>query len=374
MRRPVHVMHVSYSLDTGGAEVVILDLLRRLDRRRFRPSVCSFQVGGTMNRQFADCGVPIFEVQKREGKDWALLFKLWRLFLRERVDIVHCHNSAMWLYAAVPARLAGVKGLILTEHAMPTRLSRLFVTAARPLQRLTSLITVNSAQVGAFLTGTLGLSGHGIKLILNGIDLARFDEHSAIDATAKKRSLGLPDRGIVIGMVARLDPIKDHRTLLHAFSRVLVRIPNAHLLIVGSGEMDAALRDEAARLSLGERALFLGNRNDVRELLGIMDVFVLSSRKEGQSVAITEAMATRVPVVATNVGGTPELVLDGRTGLLVPPGDPEAMAAAIVRVLNDSTLAKQLCAAARKRLEQEYDIMTVVRQYEAEYATALNDV
>lgn len=365
--RPVRVMHVTYSLDLGGAEKVILDLLKSIDRARFEVSVCSFRSQGDLARQFRAEGITVVQLGKREGRDWRMLFRLWASIRRARVDVVHCHNSPMWLTTVLPARLAGARAVMLTEHASHPHLRRPWRIAARGLQHCTALITVNSEQVRTALTNELRLSAEKIRLLPNGIPLDRY--RLTIDVADKRRQLGLPETARVVTNVARLVPIKDHATLLAAFAIIHGEDPGIHLVIVGPGPLEKDLKRKAADLGCAGAVHFLGRRQDVPEILAASDLFVLSSRKEGQSLAVLEAMAAGIPVVATATGGTPELIEHGKSGLLVPSGNPAALAQAIRSVMTDQALVDRIVLAATDKVERLHDLSCVVRQYEEAYDT-----
>ncbi|MGH7556109.1 MAG: GT4 family glycosyltransferase PelF [Longimicrobiales bacterium] len=371
MARGLKVMHVSFSLDTGGAEVVILDIVRRLNRSRFQPMVCSFASGGELLTEFQRYDIPVVNVRKRAGSDLRFFVRLWSMFREHEIDIVHCHNSPMWVVSTLPARLAGVRGVMLTEHANHRNMSWKFRTAAAWLQRATAMITVNSMQVQRALVEDFGIGAHRIVLVRNGIDVSAM--RPSKDAALKRVELGIPRDARVVGNVARMVPVKDHSTLLRAFAQVVARMPNARLALVGSGELEGSLRHEAETLGITASVHFLGARTDVPEILSTMDVFVLASRKEGQSIAVLEAMAAGVPVVATNTGGTPELVIDGETGLLVRSAQPEAMANGILQLLENAGQAAGYAAAARRRLLEFHDMPAIVAQYEQIYEAIGHD-
>jgi glycosyltransferase involved in cell wall biosynthesis len=203
--------------------------------------------------------------------------------------------------------------------------------------------------------------------IYNAVDVK--DHAIKIDVQEKKRQLNISPDEKVIGIVARLVPVKNHRTLFAAFKKVRQACPKTRLLIVGEGPLDEDLRRFAAELGETENILFLGKRDDVRELLHIMDVVCLASLSEGLSLTLLEAMASARPAVATNVGGNPELVLDGLTGLLVPPRDPERMAEAIVALLRDDGRRRSMGEAGRRRVEEKFNIQNCVKEYEELYFT-----
>ena len=362
----LNVVHVTFSLDIGGAEIVIFNLIRKFDKQKFNTSICSLTAGGDLVPELENAGIPIHVVQKNEGKDLKIYYRLYRFFRDNNIDIVHCHNMYMLLYCAIPAKLAGAIGVVLTEHANLRNPSKLYCFLSRVSQKFTDLITVNSQQVIDALVNDQGLKPRDMVIIPNGIDFAQY--HQQFDTSALRSELGIDADDKVVGIVGRLVPVKDHLTLIKAFAKLVARLPSARLLIVGDGQELDNLKAFVEQQQLNERVIFTGFRRDILALLNVMHAFVLSSLKEGQSISILEAMAVGLPVVATAVGGTPELVMDNETGLLVPSQDPEALGNAIYKVLSDSETAARLGDAGRKRIQERYDLEKITRDYEEYYA------
>jgi sugar transferase (PEP-CTERM/EpsH1 system associated) len=224
-----------------------------------------------------------------------------------------------------------------------------------------------SRDLGRWLVEDIGISGHKVMSICNGVDTERF---SPGGRQAARAALGIGPESIVIGTVGRLDPVKDHVGLLQAFSQ-LAADPRALLVIVGDGPTRATLAATAAGLGLGGRVRLLGERDDVPAVLTGFDIFVLSSIAEGMSNAILEAMATGLPVVATRVGGNPELVADGSSGFLVEPGSPAALADALRRYLGDPGLLARHGRAARELAQAEFSLERMVGEYGQLYGRLL---
>jgi glycosyltransferase involved in cell wall biosynthesis len=208
-----------------------------------------------------------------------------------------------------------------------------------------------------------------LHTVLNGVDLQHF--RPSRDRGASRAPLGLPLTVPVIGTVARLSPEKDQFTLLQAFARVRQALPEARLVIVGDGPLRPDLTAQSQELGVAEHTLFLGERSDVAALFGAMDVFCLPSRTEGTSLTLLEAMASGLPVVATAVGGTPEVVEADRSGFLVPPAEPQALADALVRVLKHPDLADRMGAAGRGIVAARYSLRAMVEQYSELYERML---
>jgi glycosyltransferase involved in cell wall biosynthesis len=204
-----------------------------------------------------------------------------------------------------------------------------------------------------------------VRLIYNGVDLERY-EHQEPCCTLRDE-YGMEPGSQIVGVVARLEPEKGHPTLLEAWPRVLQRVPDAYLLLVGEGSKRTELEQLARELKVAHRVVFTGRRDDVPAVTAAFDVAVLPSYREAQGLTILEAMALSRPVVASNVGGIPEVIEDGVTGLLVPPHDPEALAAAIVRLLTDHPYADLIARAGHDLVHDRFCIELMVKEIEAIY-------
>jgi sugar transferase (PEP-CTERM/EpsH1 system associated) len=296
--------------------------------------------------------------------------RMARLFRRFRPDIVHTRNWTC-LDAIIGARLAGVRVVIQGEHgrdaADPEGRNRLRRRIRRSLAPLVTRYVTVSRDLYRWLVEDVGIPRRKVTQIYNGVDCERF---APADRREARRAAGLPEEGMLIGTVGRLDPVKDYAGLIRAFA-LLPQAPKSWLVIVGEGPCRADLLGLTLRLGLGDRVRLLGVRDDVPRLLQGLDCFVLSSLGEGIANAILEAMATGLPVVATRVGGNPELVADGGNGLLVPAADPPALAAAMTRYMADPALAAEHGRKGRARAEGEFGTDRMFEAYEALYCQAL---
>jgi glycosyltransferase involved in cell wall biosynthesis len=288
---------------------------------------------------------------------------------------VHTHSSKAGLLGRAAARAARVPHVVHTQHGWSIRVqtSPAVWMAYRLVERVLARATDRIVVVAALDRAT-GLA-HGIgrpgqyTVIRSGIDVAAFSNSASRRREARER-LGLPRDAAVVGTVARLAPPKDLESLLHGFAAVAAERPAARLVLIGDGPRRAEAEAMVRALGATDRVVFAGPRRDVPELLPAFDVMVLPSHHEGLPRTIVEAMATGIPVVASGVGGIPEVVVDGTTGLLVPPGDPAALASAVERVLDDPALGLQLVDRART-LVGEFDAAAMVRRTEALYEELL---
>lgn len=375
--RPL-IVHVVYSFDTGGLENGIVKLINRLPRERYAHAVvalthCSPEFCG---RVIPD-DVHFIQLRKPPGHAFRLYPALYRLFRELKPAIVHTRNLAA-LEAQAPARAAGVPVRIHGEHGWDVTDpdgSRLKYRIMRRLYKpfVTHYVAL-SGHLASYLTDCIGVAPERVTRICNGVDTDVF--HPAV---AQRELLpGSPfneDRFRIVGTVGRLQAIKDQLNLVRAFALVLERSPqlaeHARLMIIGDGPLRAAVSAEVARRGLDDKVWLAGERDDVAEAMRAMDVFALPSRAEGISNTILEAMASGLPVVATDVGGNAELVVAGETGTLVPARDPGTLAEALAAYVTDPAKAAAHGRAGRERAELQFSLDGMVARYAELYESKM---
>lgn len=358
----VRVMHLVHTFGVGGMEVGVTKLVNALDGSRVASSICSCCPGDSLKLRL-NAGVELFELKRRKGNDPALVGRIYRLLRREQPHVLHTHRWATLCEGLIAARLAGVPFVVHGEHGtLETRRHNVWVQ--RWVWNHLDLVLSVSSRLAERMASEVGFPIERIKTIRNGVDLYRFRSGDRLSA---RRIVGLPEQGLLIGTVGRLVPVKDQVTLLDSLANLRDRGLMFQAAIAGTGPLRDELTAYAASLRLDETVHFLGNRNDVDEVLRSFDVFVLSSRSEGLSNTILEAMATGLPVVATRVGGTDELVQENETGLMVPPGNPTALADAVHILALDPNARKAMGAAGRARAEAHFGLDRMIREYERMY-------
>jgi sugar transferase (PEP-CTERM/EpsH1 system associated) len=343
----------------------VVKLVNRLDPTRVRSMICSTQPAGSL-KQAVRSAVPVFELNRRHGNDVRLPWQLFQLFRRERPDIVHTHAWGTLLEGVLAARLARVPVVVHGEHG--TLQLRNY---QRHLQRwgwsTADHVLSVSSRLAERMTAATGFAAERIRTIRNGVDLTRF---GSVEPARARAALGLPANAPVVVTVGRLVPVKAHRILLDAVALLRRRHPDVVLVMAGDGPLRPTLARQVEASALGDTVRFLGEREDVETVLAAGDVFVLSSESEGLSNTILEAMASRLPVVATDVGGADELVRHGETGWLVAPSSATALADALDAVLGDAAARQAMGAAGRRRVESEFSLDGMVRRYEGLYCEA----
>ena len=362
------VLHVIGSMQTGGAERVVAEYAKWHDRSRYEPEVCCVLSSGAFADSVAVSGVPVHVLGRNSRFDLRAIVTLARIIRRGRFEVVHNHNFAA-LTVGLPASILGrARAVVRTEHnVVRTRgRARYYLSRAAALREDAQIAV--SAAVKRAHTECGRIPRARFVTIMNGIDEERLVPGA--DRAAVRRELGLPDDAVVCLNIGSLTEQKNRRTLLDATAR-LSDIETLRVLVVGSGPEKEELEARAGELGLSGRVLFLGERLDVPDLLAASDIFVLSSDWEGLPITVLEAMASGVPCVATAVGGVPEVLTDGVSGLTVEPGDPGALADGIRTLTRDPELRARMAGAARDEFERRFRAEQMVRQTEALYEMAL---
>ncbi|CAI4032268.1 Glycosyltransferase family 4 protein [Nitrospira tepida] len=389
---PYSVIHVITRLDHGGsAENTMLTMLGH-DRSHFRPML----VVGDPDRWSAQGGLEATWQQghrlNQAGAPWIIikdlvrhpspirdLKSLWALlclFRRTKPAIVHTHTSKAGALGRIAAWLASVPVIVHTPHGhvfyghFSRPVSWLFLQIERILALVTThFIALTTAERDDHVVRMVGRA-EDWSVIPSGIDLARF---RSVEPRPDRRPVlfHCPVDSILVGTVGWLTEVKGHRRLIEAFARLAPSRPSLFLVIIGTGELHDDLAALASRLDIGDRVRFLGHRHDIAECLAALDLFVFPSQNEGMGRALIEAMAAALPVVATNVGGIPGIIEQGRTGLLVPPGDSPALAAAMAELLDDPVRAQAMGQAARESIGAEFNAAGMVRAVESVYVSCL---
>ncbi len=392
---PYRVIHVITRLDWGGSAQNTLLTVVGHNRSRFAPLVVAGAIGEWDDQGGLQASDAQGEVLRKVGARWEVLpsltrelnpirdmIALWqliRLFRRERPAIVHTHTSKAGALGRLAAWIVRVPVLVHTAHGhvyyghFGRVLSWLFLLIERVLAWVTtSMIALTEAEREDHLSRGVGLR-ETFAVIPSGIDVERF-RRVAAGAGARPAGVACPEGAFVIGSVGWLTPVKGHQFLIEAIAKLKPKYPHVHLLLIGSGGLRDELKQRAVRLGIESSVDLLGMRTDVPECLSAMHCFVQPSLNEGMGRALVEAMAAARPVVASRVGGMPAIVEDRRTGLLVPPGDAEGLAAAMTELIERPDWARTLGLAARERIDASFSVPAMVRAIEAVYDESLKRV
>jgi sugar transferase (PEP-CTERM/EpsH1 system associated) len=348
MAKKIRVVHVLHSFSTGGMEKGIATLVQKTSQQCEHIIVCTTQTG--RSAELLPAGTRVVSLEKPHGNSIGFIIKLAKVLKSLDPDVVHTRNWA-GLDGVIASRFAGISAIVHGEHGWgvidPYGIKLKRVLIRRFISIMIQEYTCVSKQMVKWLCNDIHVK-KTVTQIYNGVDFQRYCPSNENDTK----------NGMRFGIVGRLDPIKDHPTLFSAFQIVRKEIPDAELLVIGEGPE----REKLEKIA-GKGIIFLGNRRDIPELLRTLDVFILSSLNEGISNTILEAMATAIPVVASNVGGNPELVKDGVTGRLFEPGDSKMLANIILEYCQDTDKRKTHGMEARKRVMKQFSMNKMVDQY-----------
>lgn len=374
-RRPL-IAHVVFRFDYGGLENGVVNLINRMPDEPFRHCVVALTQATDFQRRITKAGVAIHCIGKRPGKDPASYLRLYRLLRTLKPSIVHTRNLGTleclfvaWL-AGAPVRIHGEHGWDIYDPHGTSRKYRLLRRLVAPF--VERFVTVSS-DLAEWLA-ELGIPASRITRICNGVDTDRFHPRAGAGRAGLPRAV-FPPEAVIVGSVTRFSAIKDPLNLVEAFIRLRngegEAAANARLLMVGDGELHGKARERVRGASLQDDVWLAGSRDDVPDMLRTMDVFVLGSLREGISNTILEAMASGLPVIATATGGNGELVENDITGKLVPPADPQALAAALRDYVTDTGKRERHGRNARERACSRFSLAAMVDSYLRLYTDAL---
>jgi sugar transferase (PEP-CTERM/EpsH1 system associated) len=370
--KPPLIVHIVMQLDIGGLENGLVNLINRVPPERYCHAIVCLKGHTDFRRRIVREDVGLFDLNKKEGQDLGIHIRLWQVLRRTRPALVHTRNLAA-LESIVPAFLAGVPRRVHGEHGWDMHdidgSKRRYYWLRRVLSPLIHRFITVSRGLESYLVQQVKVPPDKIIRICNGVDTDVF-----YPCQGSKRPLpfkGWSEDALIIGTVGRMETVKDPVTLARAFLRLGEILPHAEhrlrLVMVGDGSLRDRVWSMLEEGGAGSMVWLAGRRDDVPTLLRGLDIFVLPSLAEGISNTILESMASGLPVVATRVGGNPELVEDGVTGALVPPENPEAMARAIAAYVVDAEKRKRHARAAREKVEWEFSLGRMVEGYLSVY-------
>lgn len=373
------VVHVIYSLGVGGLENGLVNLINNMPRDRYRHAIVCLHSFTDFAKRIQGSDVPIYSLDKKQGKDLGLYVRLGRLLRQLKPDIVHTRNLAALEGQIVAAIAVPYSRRVHGEHGRDVfdvaGLNVKYNLLRRMIRPFVHRYIAVSRDLEQWLVNRIGVEPSYISQIYNGVDSQKFRPRRAGDPAPPWLPQFADERHVIIGSVGRMAVVKDHLTLVRAFIELIRLRPNlreiARLVIVGDGPCREGCAQLLAEAGLSGYAYLTGERNDVAELMRAMDIFVLPSLGEGISNTILEAMATSLPVVATQVGGNPELVQSSVTGRLVPAAAPQAMAQALLEYVCDAQLRRSHGSTGRSIIEQRFSLPAMVAEYLQVYDTVL---
>jgi len=370
------IAHVIYRLDVGGLENGLVNIINGLPEGKFRHVIICLTDYTDFHKKIRP-DVELVALHKQPGHDIGLYWRLYKTFLRLRPDIVHTRNLAA-LEAQLPAWLARIKRRVHGIHgwdaraagAVNSRHLKLYQLINPLVQRYIAL----SNELEEFLLGQVAVKGAKCTKICNGVDTERFVPSDHASKAILPQDF-LPEGALLVGTVGRLETVKNQLLLVDGFIELLQRDPeikqHVRLMLVGDGSMRERIARRINEAGIDQLVWMTGSRNDVPELMAALDVFVLPSKAEGISNTILEAMATGLPVVATDVGGNAQLVVDGATGFIIPSEAVTVLADKLQQYVKNSDLLVCHAKAARDRAEQQFSLEHMINQYQTVYEELL---
>jgi L-malate glycosyltransferase len=346
-KRPT-VCHLLHSLHVGGAEMLAAQLARRF-APEFRVVFACLDELGPLGEALRREGFTVHLLQRRPGLDWRCMTRVGEMLRQERVDVIHAHQYTPFFYAMLGRWRSG-HPILFTEHGrhFPDRRKLKRVVANRLLLARRDRVVGVGQAVRQALIANEGIPAGRVSVIYNGIDATRF-QNGGHDRQQIRADLGIGAADLMMLQVARLDYLKDHATALRTLRTVVGALPNVRLVLAGDGPERGAVERSIEEHGLTQHVRLLGTRQDVARLAAAADVFLLTSISEGIPLTIIEAMAAGLPVVATRVGGVPEVVEEGQTGLLARSGNDAELAAHLLKLARDPDLCRRLGRKGRER-------------------------
>ena len=360
----LRILHITFDMAIGGTEQVIRQLVLNLPAEIECQILCIDGRIGDIGLALQQQGTTVHTLSRKAGLDWQLIRNIRELIRKERIDIVHCHQYTPWVYGWFAHWRTAAK-VVFTEHG------RFYPDKTRwkalPLNLLMAMLTAKTTTISAATRKALCrhefIPTFFTSVIYNGIRQLEVSEQHIIDC---RRELQLENKRL-IGTVARLDIVKNQAMMLRAFKILLGKHPELYLVLVGDGPERARLEEMCQHEGIRANVIFTGFKQFPGAYLAMLDVYLLSSFTEGTSMTLLEAMSLKIPCVATSVGGNPEIIVDGQTGLLTPSDDAQAFAAAIDKLLEQDALHKKYGEAAFRRFNQLFSINMMIEQFNALY-------
>lgn len=339
-----------------------------LDGNRFM-SIVGLFASGWLKERCESLGLPTVVIPMEGQWDFRWIVRCCRVVRRQNISLIHAHEFRANVFGAVVAKLCGIPlvGTVHGKNYYPDHAKRR--VAYRWASRATHMVAV-SHDLQRFLEERIGIPHDRITVIHNGVDM--LPQRSSDQIRQLRSEFGIGEDAFLLGIVGSLYPVKGHAYLFKALGPVLAQYPETRLLVIGQGELEQTLKQQVANLGIDKAVSFLGLRNDVPRLLPVLDLFVLPSLSEGLSVALLEAMSAGVPVLASNVGGNPEIVIDGETGYLAPPERSEELSARILELVRNWKLTQSCGERGREWVAQEFTTARMLERYQNLYSDCLS--
>lgn len=365
----INLLFVNHSMGMGGIERMIVEMVSGLENDKYSVQVAVFEGGGVLEQDLQRAEVPVHVFDKKEGIDLFLFFKLIRFIKEQKIHVVHSNNYSAWLYSAVAALFCCGTRVVYTAHSNETAKKKHRFILEKCLTYFTDSVVTVSDQVRKVMIEDSGIDSNNIQVVPNGVDTKRFAKNAVVGGQVRK-SLGINNSDIVLGTIGRLVPVKDHKTMITALALITSLRSDIKLIIVGDG----ILRDELEQFVRGAKVennvIFAGEQEDVSPYYCAMDIYMVSSISEGMSLSILEAMSSALPVIATDVGGNPQLVKNHVSGLLTPVGDADTMHLKVLELVEDEKKREAMGSEGRAVVESHFSKSAMIARYSSLYEKA----
>jgi glycosyltransferase involved in cell wall biosynthesis len=363
--KKIKLVQVTHDLALGGLQRVIVNICRTIDREKFDISVLCLRELGCFTEEVKALGIPVTHIPQKNGTDYLSFLKVADYFRTIKPDVIHTHNTQPFMDGTIAALLTGVKRIIHTDHARSFPDKWRYMAIEWFMSQFAYKVVGVSDHTSQNLMKYEKISPKKIVTIPNGIDPTPFD--ITIDEKKKRKELGLPENGPVLGVAVRLSEQKGLTFLLKAMPEIINKFPNVSLLIAGDGPLKETLIEETKQLGVEKNVYFLGMRHDTAELLKLFDLYVLPSLWEGLPMIILEAMAAGCPIVATDVGGVGTAVRDGINGMLIQSSEINTLGKTITDLLNDKAMCTSFSVKTRAIFDKEFSAKYMTQMYQQLY-------
>lgn len=362
------ILVLAQGLKVGGLENIILNLATNLNNsNQFEIEICCYDTKGAYYEDLVNRGFRLHFLPRAHGIDWLYPYKLARIIHSNKIDLIHAHNFTAWFYAALAAFLTRIP-LVYTEHDNSFLSSKHIVLISSLSKIFTTKIIAVSETVKSSLKQYCRINGTSV--IYNGVDENTFNPIEARGRRIRKKKYGFAETDLLLGTVGRIDALKNQTLIIETISK-LNYDNTVKLIIIGDGKLRVDLERTVKILNLEDRVIFLGERRDISELLSILDIFILPSLSEGLPVCLIEAMAVGLPIIASDVGGIPELISNNENGILINPADQGSLLTALKTILSSENTRKKMGEAGRIIFKEKFSLDTMVNNYAEIYKQCL---
>jgi L-malate glycosyltransferase len=366
----INIMHTVLSLEVGGLEKIVSDTVSRLDREQFNVEVCCFDTIGELADSLKLNNITVNLLPRsQERYDYFFPFRLCSFLRNKNIHLLHMHSGTFFL-GTQAGILARTPAMVYTDHGRHLVDPKILIYMDRFSAFFANRIIAVSKELEEYLINVVSLPHEKTTTIINGIDTDKYKFREKSPALMKEFGISLYTK--VVGTVGRLAEVKDQANMINAFSLVIQNFPESILILVGDGPMRNSLQQLVNNIGLSDHVLFVGTRNDVPDILNLLDVFMLTSLSEGTSISLLEAMSSGIAPIVTKVGGNPSLVDHNVNGIVVSPKKVDELAENLFSLLEDSERRKKYGENAAQKVREKFSLATMVNEYERLYISLLN--